>query len=118
MKYLIMCEGPNELEIIKMLLEQDEMILDSDDLLNLVPFHARQIGSNAAVRAALNIYHGELKVLRIGDKLSDELKIPKLYKEQIIDVKKYFISFPKAKTSTGIYLPLFQPQPFLHINLI
>ena len=89
MKYLIMCEGPNELEIIKMLLEQDKMILDSDDLLNLVPFHARQIGSNAAVRAALNIYHGELKVLRIGDKLSDELKIPKLYKEQIIDVKKY-----------------------------
>lgn len=27
MKYLIMCEGPNELEIIRMLQEHDKMIL-------------------------------------------------------------------------------------------
>lgn len=27
MKYLIMCGGPNELEIIRMLLEHDKMIL-------------------------------------------------------------------------------------------
>ena len=26
MKYLIMCEGPNELEIIRMLLEQDKLL--------------------------------------------------------------------------------------------
>lgn len=26
MKYLIMCEGPNELEIINMLLEHDKLI--------------------------------------------------------------------------------------------
>ena len=36
MKYLIMCEGPNELEIIRMLLEHDKLIFTEDDLLNLV----------------------------------------------------------------------------------
>ena len=38
MKYLIMCEGPNELEIIRMLLEHDKVIFTEDDLLNLVPY--------------------------------------------------------------------------------
>ena len=35
MKYLIMCEGPNELAIIRMLLEHDKLIFTEDDLLNL-----------------------------------------------------------------------------------
>lgn len=89
MKYLIMCEGPNELEIIRMLLEYDKLIFTEDDLLNLVPYHARQIGKSSAVKAALNLYHGDVHVLRIGDKLSDQLTIPKEYKGKIKDVKKY-----------------------------
>lgn len=89
MKYLVMCEGPNELEIIRMLLEHDKLIFTEDDLLNLVPYHARQIASNPTVKAALNLYHGEVKVLRIGDKLNDELKIPKEYKGKIKGIEKY-----------------------------
>lgn len=89
MKYLIMCEGPNELEIIRMLLEHDKLIFTEDDLLNLVPYHARQIESNPTVKAALNLYPGEVQVLRIGDKLNDELKISKVYKKKITCVKKY-----------------------------
>lgn len=89
MKYLIMCEGPNELEIIRMLLEHDKLIFTEDDLLNLVPYHARQIGTNAAVKTALNLYHGDVQVLRIGDKLGDELKVPREYKGKIKDIKKY-----------------------------
>lgn len=89
MKYLIMCEGPNELEIIRMLLEHDKMVFTEDDLLNLVPYHARQIGNNAAVKTALNLYYGDVEVLRIGDKLNDELKIPREYKGKIKEVKKY-----------------------------
>lgn len=89
MKYLIMCEGPNELEIIRMLLEHDKMLLAEDDLLNLIPYHARQISKSAAVKTALNLYHGEVQILRIGDKLGEELRIPKEYKGQITDVKKY-----------------------------
>lgn len=73
MKYLIMCEGPNELEIIQMLLEYDKLIFTEDDLLNLVPYHARQIGNNAAVKTALNLYHGDVHVLRI-DLLVDTIK--------------------------------------------
>ena len=79
MKYLIMCEGPNELEVIRILLENNKLIFSEDDLLNLVPYHARQIDKNAAVKAALNLYHGEEEVLRIGDKLGEKLKIPKEY---------------------------------------
>lgn len=89
MKYLVMCEGPNELEIIRMLLENDKLIFKEDDLLNLVPYHARQIGNNAAVKNALNLYHGDVQVLRIGDKLNDELKVPREYKGKIKDIKKY-----------------------------
>ena len=89
MKYLIMCEGPNELEIIRLLLEHNKLIFTEDDLLNLIPYHARQIGNNAAVRTALNLYQGEVQVIRIGDKLGDELKIPREYKSKIKDVKKY-----------------------------
>lgn len=35
MKYLIMCEGPNELEIIKILLENHLFLFTEDDLLGL-----------------------------------------------------------------------------------
>lgn len=89
MKYLLMCEGPNELEIIRMLLEHNRLIFTADDLLNLTPYHARQIVSNPTVKTALNLYYGEVKVLRIGDKLNEELKIPKEYKGKIKGVEKY-----------------------------
>ena len=56
MKLLIMCEGPNELKIINILLENQKLKFSSDDLLGLVPYHARQIKSSAAVKAALNLY--------------------------------------------------------------
>ena len=59
MKLLIMCEGPNELKIINILLENQKLKFSSDDLLGLVPYHARQIKSSAAVKAALNLYPDE-----------------------------------------------------------
>lgn len=55
MKLLIMCEGPNELKIINMLLENEKLVFSSDDLLGLVPYHARNIKSSAAVKTALNL---------------------------------------------------------------
>ena len=113
MKYLIMCEGPNELEVIRMLLEHDKLIFTEDDLLNLVPYHARQIGNNAAVKAALNLYHGEVCVLRIGDKLNDdffgtitELLILPEYQKQGIGSR--LLQFAKENTPTILY---FGSQP-------
>lgn len=89
MKLLIMCEGPNELEIIRMLLEQDKLVFTEDDLLGLVPYHARQIASSSVVQLALNMYHGLVEILRVGDKLNEELKIPKAYRDKVASVKKY-----------------------------
>lgn len=89
MKYLIMCEGPNEVAIMNILIENNLLLFDRDDLLDLRVFHARQIKNNAAVKTALNIYSGDVKVLRIGDTLNDTLKIPKDYKEKIICVEDY-----------------------------
>lgn len=89
MKYLIMCEGPNELEVIKILLEHDCLKISADDLLNLVPYHARQIKSSGVVQTALNLYPGEVTVLRIGDALNDKLQIPREYAEKIVAEEKY-----------------------------
>ena len=84
MKYLIMCEGPNELEIINILLENNMLICREDDLLGLRPYHARQIDKSALVKTELNMYTGEpLSILRIGDTQSDELRIPKEYADKI-----------------------------------
>ncbi len=89
MKLLLMCEGPNEKEIIDILLEHDRLIFTADDLLGLVPYHARQIKSSGQVKAALNLYTGQVKVLRIGDTQSEKLTIPTEYKHKIIEEAKY-----------------------------
>lgn len=89
MKLLILCEGPNELKVIKILLEYGQLIYTEDDLLGLVPYHARQIHSSAAVKMALNMYSGEVRVLRIGDKQNEKLAIPQEYKDKIVSVEKY-----------------------------
>ena len=88
MKYLIMCEGPNEREIINILLENDLLKFTEDDLLGLTPYHARQIASSGQVKTELNIYPGEVAVYRIGDGLNEKLKIPAEYKDKIKSVEK------------------------------
>lgn len=89
MKLLIMCEGPNELEVIRMLLEENKLVFSEDDLLGLVPYHARQIASFSVVQLNLNMYQEQVEILRIGDKLNEELKIPRNYRDKIASVKKY-----------------------------
>ena len=90
MKILIMCEGPNELEVVKILLENDCFIFNEDDLLNLTPFHARQIKSSAAVKTALNIYpENDIVVYRIGDTQNEKLVIPKEYEDKIERIERY-----------------------------
>lgn len=84
-----MCEGPNEKEVIDILLENDCLSFKEKDLLGLTPYHARQIKTSAQVRTELNIYPGEVQILRIGDKQSDKIIIPAEYKDKIISVEKY-----------------------------
>lgn len=89
MKILIMCEGPNELAIVKLLLENNKFKFTHDDLVTLTPFHARQLTSSTAVKTALNIYKGEFTIYRIGDTLTDNLRIPTEYANRITVVEKY-----------------------------
>lgn len=88
-KLLVMCEGPNEKKIMDILLENDCLVFNEDDLLGLNVYHARQISKAAQVRTELNIYAGEVEVLRVGDKQTDKLVIPKDYKNKIVKVDKY-----------------------------
>ena len=90
MKRLIMCEGPNELAIMRILLSNDKLIFGEDDLIGLEPYHARQITSSGQVKTQLNMYPGnDVLVMRIGDVQNEALKIPADYKEKIFKVEKY-----------------------------
>ena len=90
MKLLIMCEGPNEKEIINILLENKCLKFTEDDLLGLTPYHARQIRTSGQVKTELNLYPGnDVKILRIGDALNEKLVIPAEYREKIQSVEKY-----------------------------
>lgn len=89
MKYLIMCEGPNEKKIIDILLKYNKLIISPDDLVGREVYHARQIKNSPYVKTQLGIYGGPVEVWRIGDKQSDKLNIPQEFKMQIKDVKKF-----------------------------
>ena len=87
-KILVLCEGPNEMKIIDLLLEHDKLIFNKEDLVGLVPYHARQL-SAPILTPVLSIYTGKFDVYRIGDKQNDVLKIPKALKHRVNSVTKY-----------------------------
>ena len=90
MKRLVMCEGPNELMLINILLENDALVFSEDDLLGLTAYHARQIKTNTQVQTALNLYdRNDVTVMRVGDKQTDRLIIPADFKEKICVIEKY-----------------------------
>lgn len=90
MKYLIMCEGPNELKVANILLDAGKFIFAREDLLNLVLFHARQIDKSTQLKSALKMYTGnDVHIIRMGDKMSDKLRIPKDHIGKIQKVEKY-----------------------------
>ena len=87
-KILILCEGPNELKVVNLLLDLGKLKFSRDDLLDMRPFHARQLAS-PQLKPALDAYHGKLEIYRIGDKMSDALKIPKELSSEIKAQKKF-----------------------------
>ncbi len=86
MKYLIMCEGPNEKAVVNLLLDNNLLIFNRNDLLGLDIYHARQLVPYLV--NLINSYNcSNLKIIRIGDKFTDKLKIPESIKH-IIDYKQ------------------------------
>ena len=90
MKRLIMCEGSNELTIMRILLENGKLLFGREELIGLEPYHARQIASNGQVKTQLNMYPGDdIVVMRIGDVQNEVLRIPRDYKGKIKKIEKY-----------------------------
>lgn len=87
-KLLLLCEGSNEKKVIEILLENNKLKFSQKDLIGLVPYHARQLTS-PNIALALNMYHGKFDIYRIGDKQSDEIKIPRNLRHRIGSIKKF-----------------------------
>ena len=76
MKYLLLCEGPNEVCIVNLLLKYGKLKFNTDDLLALKPFNARQL-TNPTIKSELRVYNKPVIILRIGDTQRDKFVIPK-----------------------------------------
>lgn len=87
-KILVMCEGPNELAVFNVLLDNSMLGFSRSDLLGLTAYHARQIRLSKQVQLALNMFPGRVLVIRVGDKLNEALPIPTVNREKIIGVYK------------------------------
>ncbi len=87
-KILVMTEGPNELSLMNLLLDEERLVFTRDDLLDLRPFHARQLTSPHLL-PTLTHYHGDFFVYRIGDTLSDRLKVPSELSSRIRGDRKF-----------------------------
>lgn len=88
MKYLMMCEGNNEKTIMNLLLDANKLKITRDDLIELTPFHVRQL-SNPTIISMLKNYNKEVTILRIGDTQKDKLIIPKELKDIVSSNRIY-----------------------------
>ena len=86
-KLLVLCEGPNEKKIVELLLRDNRLLFNTEDLIGLVPYHARQLDS-PVVQSALNMYSGPFDIYRIGDTQTDKLRIPGHLKSRILSISK------------------------------
>lgn len=89
MKYLVLLEGNTEKAFIELLMDKGMFKIDADDMLDLRPHQKRQI--DPALHALIRQLPPEekVKIIKIGDKLSDKFKIPKDIKEKIDSEEKY-----------------------------
>ncbi|MBQ9520171.1 MAG: hypothetical protein IJR67_01700 [Acholeplasmatales bacterium] len=84
---LIMTEGSDELAFINVLLEKGILKFKREELLMEDVYHARQITGELMGYIQLLPSGDSVSIYRIGDKLSDNLKIPKNILSEKITVK-------------------------------
>jgi hypothetical protein len=89
MKYLILLEGNTEKAFIELLIDKGMFKINVDDMIDLRPHQKRQI--DPALHALIRQLPPDekVKIIKIGDKLNDKLKIPKDVKEKIHSEEKY-----------------------------
>lgn len=89
MKYLILLEGNTEKAFIELFMDKGMFKIDADDMLDLRPHQKRQI--DPALHALIRQLPPEEKVriIKIGDKLSDRIKIHRDIRDKIDSEEKY-----------------------------
>lgn len=94
-KVLIMTEGSDELAFLEVALDKDLLKYNKSDLLYEEVIHARQIREDLIARIQLLEPNVKIKIVRVGDKLSDKLRIPKEIKRRVIDTVDDYCTTPE-----------------------
>ena len=93
MKYLILLEGKTEQYFIDMLIEEGIFKIDVNDMIDMRPHHQRQLSTKFKPHLLTLIKQlqpeEKVEIIRIGDKMSDKLAIPKDIRNKIQSEKKY-----------------------------
>ena len=103
MKYLIMTEGTCEKALFDVLLEKNILNYTLADLVYEEIYHARQIDGALLEKINQLPIREQVTIIRVGDKLSDELEIPDEITEKICEVKKVLIK-PEFEILYILYL--------------
>jgi hypothetical protein len=89
MKYLVLLEGNTEKAFIELLMDKGMFKISADDMLDLRPHQKRKIVPTLHALIRQLPPDEKVKIIKIGDKQSDKLKIPKDIKEKIHSEEKY-----------------------------
>lgn len=89
MKYLILLEGSTEKAFLEILIDEGLFSINTKDMLDLRPHQKRQIVPSLHALIRQLPPEDKVAIIKIGDKLSDRLKIPKDIQMKIHSETKY-----------------------------
>lgn len=89
MKYLILLEGNSEKAFVEILIDKGIFSIDKDDMLDLKPHQKRKIDPYLLTLIRQLPPDEKVSIIKIGDKMTDKLKIPKEIKHKIHSQDKY-----------------------------
>ena len=89
MKFLVLLEGNTEKAFIELLMDKGMFKINADEMLDLRPHQKRQIDPTLHALIRQLPPEEKVRIIKIGDKLSDRLTIPKDIKEKIDSEEKY-----------------------------
>lgn len=108
MKFLVMLEGNTEKAFIEVLMEKGLFVIDEEDMLDQRPLVKRQIDGYVATMIRQLPFEEKVRVIRIGDKMSDKLKrIPRDIIGKIESEEKY-LTRPEFEMLLIIHEDLFK----------
>jgi hypothetical protein len=97
MKYLVLTEGNNERTLLNILLDRGLLIYKKNELINEQVFQGRQIrlGSESYSLIQSLDYLETVQVVRVGDKMTDKIKIPKEIKSKMPTLPIDYHTYPE-----------------------